>query len=110
MTTVHTMRISGPWQSVWDDRILEVAAEDDDGVVSVGDLNDNNRVRTTKSNISKRCSILADHGLLRRIGSGVYLITDEGRGYLAEQYDAENGVWLDGEDSREEDNGKGVRA
>lgn len=89
------MRHSGPWQSVWDDRILEVAAEDEDGVVSVSDLDENDRIRTSKSNISDRCTTLAEHGLLRKIGHGVYMITEEGKGYLDEEYDAENGVWLD---------------
>lgn len=88
------MRQSGSWQSVWDDRILEVAYQDEDNVVSVSQLDEHPRIRTSKSNISKRCGILAEHGLLRRIGNGVYLITEEGKGYLEEEYDADKGVWL----------------
>lgn len=89
------MRQSGSWQSVWDDRILEVTAADEDGVVSVSDLNDHPKIRTSKSNISDRCKILAEHGLLRRVGHGVYMITEEGEGYLDEEYDADAGVWID---------------
>lgn len=95
------MRQSGSWQSVWDDRILEVAYTDEDNVISVSDLDDHPGVRTSKSNISKRCGILAEHGLLRRIGNGVYLLTEEGKGYLNEEYDADQGVWIDGNHGKE---------
>lgn len=101
------MRSSAPWQSVWDDRILEVAAEDSDQVVSVSDLDEHDRVRTSKSNISKRCSILAEHGLLRKVGNGVYLITDEGVGYLNEEYDVETGMWLTDDQAAEAGPGNG---
>ena len=89
------MRNSASWQSVWDDRILEVASEDSDGVVSVGELTDHDLVRTAQSNVSKRCDKLAENGLLRRVGSGVYMITEEGKGYLNEEYDAKRGMWVD---------------
>jgi Mn-dependent DtxR family transcriptional regulator len=88
------MRSSGDWQSVWDDRILEVAAEDEDGAVSVGDLDKHGRIRISQSSISRRCQKLAEHDLLRKIGDGVYIITEEGRAYLNEEYDAGEGVYL----------------
>ena len=102
------MRSSAPWQSVWDDRILEVIAEDDDQVVSVADLAEHARVRTSKSNVSKRCNILSEHGLLREVGNGVYLITEEGEGYLDEEYDVERGVWLDTNQAEDEEKESGV--
>jgi Mn-dependent DtxR family transcriptional regulator len=93
------MRSSGDWQSVWDDRILEVAAEDDDGVVSVGDLDQHDRIRISQSSISRRCQKLAEHDLLRKIGDGVYIITEAGRAYLNGEYDAGEGVYLNGDES-----------
>jgi hypothetical protein len=89
------MRRSAEWQSAPDDRILEIAAEDEDGIVKVGNLAKNDDVHVGQSQVSRRCKILAEHGLLRAIGDGVYVITDEGRGYLDEKYDVENEVWLD---------------
>lgn len=93
------VRRSGSWQSVWDDRILEAAASDDDGIVNVGDLADNEYIRVGQSQVSRRCKKLAEHSLLRKIGNGVYIITDEGRAYLREEYDAEAGIYLDNSDS-----------
>lgn len=89
------MRRSGSWQSVWDDRILEIAEEDPDRMVSVGDLKNNDYIRIGQSQISRRCKKLADKGLLRKVGHGVYLLTDEGGAYLREEYDAEAGVYID---------------
>jgi predicted transcriptional regulator of viral defense system len=88
------MRHSASWMNVWDDRILEVAANDEDGAVSVRELDDNELIRTSDSTISRRCQRLAEHGLLRRISQGGYLITDEGRAYLREEYDAETGTYI----------------
>jgi len=91
------MRHSANWQNIWDDRILEIAEEDDDGIVTVGDLAGHELIRTSRSTVSRRCSKLADNGLLRRVSEGVYVITDEGRGYIDEKYDVERGMWLENE-------------
>ena len=87
--------------SVWDGRILELATQDDDGIVSVGDLDDNEYIRVTKSNISTRCSKLADHGLLRKVGHGVYAITAEGRAYLDGEYDADAEAYINDDEATE---------
>jgi Mn-dependent DtxR family transcriptional regulator len=89
------MRRSAGWMSAPDDRILEIAAEDEDGVTKVGNVADNPYIHVGNSQVSVRCKKLAEHGLLRAIGDGVYVITDEGRGYLDEKYDVKRGVWLD---------------
>ena len=88
------MRRSGSWQSVWDDRILEAIADDEDGIKSVGDLGDNDYIRVSKSQISERCKKLGENDLLRKVGHGVYMITEEGKAYLDEEYDAERGVYM----------------
>lgn len=98
------MRRSGSWQSAPDDRILEIAAEDEDGIVKVGNLADHDYVHVGQSQVSRRCKKLAEHGLLRNIGDGVYVITDEGRAYLDGEYDASSGQYVQevGEDSSDE--------
>lgn len=88
------MRRSGSWQTVWDDRILEIAYNDEDGAVTLTDLVENNIVRISQSSISRRCQKLAEEGLLRKVGPGTYLITDEGEAYLKGEYDAEAGVYI----------------
>lgn len=88
------MRRSGSWQSAPDDRILEIAAEDEDGIVKVGNLADHDYVHVGQSQVSRRCKKLAEHSLLRNIGDGVYVITDEGRAYLEGEYDASSGQYV----------------
>jgi hypothetical protein len=39
---------------------------------------------------------LAENGLLTHVGNGAYVITDEGKAYLDEEYDAEEGVYING--------------
>lgn len=76
------MRKSGEWMTIWDDRILEAIRNDPDKIGKVGELAKLDTVRITQSSVSRRCSKLADHGLLRNIGDGVYIITERGEGYL----------------------------
>jgi len=94
--------------NVWSDRILEVAREDQDGIVSVGELTEHELIRTSRSTISRHCSRLKDHGLLRQVKEGVYVITEEGQGYLNERYDADEGVWIDSEGTQEGEDESGV--
>ena len=86
------MRQSGTWMTIWDDRILETIRSA--GAQAVGALADRDDIRITQSSVSRRCSKLEDHGLLIALGNGVYDITEEGKGYLDEEYDAENSVWM----------------
>ena len=88
------MRRSGKWQSAPDDRILEIAAEDDDGIVKVGNLAKHEYIHVGRSQVSRRCQKLAEHSLLRNVGDGVYIITDEGRAYLEGEYDASSGQFV----------------
>ena len=88
------MRRTASWMSAPDDRILEIALEDEDRIIKVGKVAENEYIHVGKSQVSRRCQRLAENGLLRAIGDGVYIITDEGRGYLNEDYDVKRGVWL----------------
>ena len=92
------MRQSGTWMSIWDDRILETIRSK--GPLPVGKIADEEGVRIQQPSVSRRCSKLADHSLVIALGNGVYQITEQGKGYLDGEYDAENGVWMqDGDDN-----------
>jgi len=95
------MRHSGSWQSVWDDRILEWLRENG-GTGSAKQIHDSDMLRISKPHISRRFGKLKENGLVVDLGNGVYQITEEGRGYLDEEYDVDRGVWLD-RDQAEED-------
>lgn len=82
------MRASADWMSIWDDRILEYISEHDGG--SVGDIAGHDLIRVSQPHISRRCNVLAEHGLLRALGNGVYVITEDGQKYLQGELDAED--------------------
>ena len=82
------MRASADWMSIWDDRILEYISENDGG--SVGEIADHDLIRVSQPHVSRRCKTLAEHGLLRALGNGVYVITEEGKCYLDGELDAED--------------------
>jgi len=72
--------------TLWDDRLLEWADSHDS--VSAPDVKDTDYFRITRPHISRRLRKLADHGLLKDLGNGVYIITDEGEAYLEGDLDA----------------------
>jgi predicted transcriptional regulator len=45
-------------------------------------------VRFSRSYITQRAKVLLDHGLIRHLGNGVYMLTDEGQQYLDGELDA----------------------
>ncbi len=106
----QTVRRSGSWQSVWDDRILEAIEVDEDGVMSVGDLTENDYIRISNSQISDRCKKLAEHGLLKKVGHGVYMITEEGSAYLREEYDVQQGRFINQDQVEDDSTGVSERS
>jgi predicted transcriptional regulator len=82
------MRQSGKWMTIWDDRILELI--DDRGAGNPSALADHDNIRVSAAHVSRRLGTLADHGLLSKVGKGVYVITDDGRAYLSGDVDAED--------------------
>ena len=86
---------------------MEAIADDEDGIMSIGDLGENDYIRVSKSQISERCKKLDQHGLVRKVGHGVYMITEEGKAYLDEEYDAERGVYMN-QDVSNGESGNGV--
>lgn len=86
--------------SIWDDRILETLRSE--GPLPVGKLAEREDIRISQPHVSRRCSKMADRGLVIALGNGVYDVTDVGEGYLDEEYDAENGVWMNGGENGDE--------
>lgn len=76
--------------TVWDDRILEIIESDEDDIGKVSNISNHPHIHVARSTVSRRCKKLADHDLLRQIGDGVYIITDEGKAYLSGEYNAES--------------------
>ena len=68
--------------TLWDDRILEVCRNDEDKICKVSELMKNNHIRVSRSTVSRRCRKLAENGLLRPVGDGVYILTERGEKYL----------------------------
>jgi predicted transcriptional regulator len=69
-----------------DDRILEYLSEHETGTPKK--MADSGTVRFSRSYITQRCKRLLDYGLIRHLGNGVYIITDEGQQYLDGELDA----------------------
>jgi DeoR/GlpR family transcriptional regulator of sugar metabolism len=86
------MRHSGTWQTIWDDRILEIIREEGHG--SPSELIDKEEIRVSRQHVSRRLNTLAEHGLLTGLANGVYVLTDEGEAYLDGEYDAEAEAYL----------------
>ncbi|MCD2202729.1 hypothetical protein [Halobacterium sp. KA-6] len=94
------MRKSADWMTLWDDRLLEWAEAHDS--VSAPDVKDTEYFKITRPHISRRLRKLADHGLLKELGNGVYVITDEGEAYLEGELNAsELSEQTNGEDTAE---------
>ena len=100
------MRRSGSWMTIWDDRILEYMVQNQ-GTASVGQLTESGYIRVSNAQVSRRCTKLADHRLVRDLGNGVYAITERGETYLEGELDAsedaqDDPVEVTGEDSSSE--------
>ncbi|ARS89651.1 winged helix-turn-helix domain-containing protein [Natrarchaeobaculum aegyptiacum] len=96
------MRESGTWMTIWDDRILEYLRENEGA--AVGEISQSDSIRVSNTHVSRRCKKLAEKGLLRAIGNGAYVITNTGKAYLDEEYDAENEMYLNKEEGESETN------
>jgi len=94
------MRRSGTWQTIWDDRILELIRKDGHG--SPSDLIEYDEIRVSRQHVSRRLQTLAEHGFLKPLANGVYLISDEGEAYLDGEYDAEKEAYVPESESGEQ--------
>jgi len=82
------MRKSGKWMVLLDERVLELFKEGDEEFMPPSEIADHERIQYSSQYVGTRCGKLAEHGLLRAVGNGVYTITEEGRAYLREEHDA----------------------
>ena len=80
------MRKSADWMTIADERILEFLSENDSGTPS--SMAGSEYVRFSRPHIHERCQKLKRHGLIRFLGNGVYILTDEGQQYLDGDLDA----------------------
>jgi Mn-dependent DtxR family transcriptional regulator len=76
-----------------DDRVLEFIRENESG--SPTEMMNEGPIHYSRQHIARRCRKLADEGLLRHLGNGVYVLTDEGEAYLDGTLDTQNWVRLD---------------
>ncbi len=66
--------------TIVDDRVLEYISENEHG--SPTEMKRQGPIRYSRQYIAERCQQLADHGLLKPVGNGVYVITERGERYL----------------------------
>jgi Mn-dependent DtxR family transcriptional regulator len=79
------MRYSGRWMSLADDRILEYIRENKSGTAT--EMVNSGYVRYSKPYVTQRCKELVNHNLLKHLGNGVYVITEDGERYLDGELD-----------------------
>jgi hypothetical protein len=87
------MRYAGEWMSAADDRILEYLSEHESG--SPTKMKREGPIRYSRVQVHRRCKKLAENGLVRDLGNGVYVISDDGEAYLEGQLDTENWRYID---------------
>lgn len=85
-----------------DDRILEYIRENESGGATEMAKNG---VRYSQGHISKRCKKLEEHGLLRNLGNGVYIITERGERYLDGEIDTSEDAPDEVESLADDENG-----
>lgn len=79
--------------SAADDRILEYLSEHESG--SPTKMKREGPIRYSRVQVHRRCKKLAENGLVRDLGNGVYVISDDGEAYLEGQLDTENWRYID---------------
>lgn len=75
-----------------DDRILEYL--ESSGPASPSEIFEGGHFTVSQTWVSERCRRLADEGLIQRIAASVYDITEEGEGYLDEEFNVQNWTWM----------------
>jgi len=75
--------------TLWDDRILEILANE--GPATPSAIADMDIVRRSRPTINTRLRKLHEEGLVEKRGRGLYAITEIGELYLIGGYDVEEG-------------------
>ena len=89
------MRYAGGWMTAADDRILEYLSENETG--SPAKMKREGPIRYSRQQINRRCKRLAEEDLVRHLGNGVYVITEDGEAYLDGRLDTEDWQYIDQE-------------
>ena len=89
------MRYAGGWMTAADDRILEYLSENETG--SPAKMKREGPIRYSRQQINRRCKRLAEEDLVRHLGNGVYVITEDGEAYLEGRLDTEDWQYIDEE-------------
>ena len=79
-----------------DDRILEYLSEHEAG--SPTKMKREGPIRYSRQQVHRRCKKLNKNGLIKHLGNGVYVITDDGEAYLEGRLDTENWCYIDEDD------------
>jgi DeoR/GlpR family transcriptional regulator of sugar metabolism len=90
--------------TIWDDRILEYIRKDGSG--SPTELANKEYIRVSNTHVGRRLRKLAEHGLLKPLGNGVYVITERGEKYLDGELDTGEDAPDDCSNGVENDNGQ----
>ncbi|MDB2272467.1 helix-turn-helix domain-containing protein [Halorubrum ezzemoulense] len=93
------MRYAGGWMTAADDRILEYLSENETG--SPAKMKREGPIRYSRQQINRRCKRLAEEDLVRHLGNGVYVITEDGEAYLEGRLDTEDWQYIDEEESED---------
>jgi len=80
------MRLSADWMTIADDRLLEYLAEHETGTPK--EMGESDLVRFKRVHLQRRCKKLENYGLVRQVGNGVYMLSEEGQQYLDGELDA----------------------
>jgi hypothetical protein len=80
------MRLSADWMTIADDRLLEYIAEHETATPT--EMADSDLVRFQRVHLQRRCKKLEKYELVRQVGNGVYMLSEEGRQYLDGELDA----------------------
>ena len=83
---IMKVRVPAEWMVYADDRILEYLAEK--GPASPTQITDDERIAVSRTHANLRLKKLTDAEMVRLIGNGIYEITEDGRDYLAGEFDA----------------------
>ena len=89
------MRYAGGWMTAADDRILEYLSENETG--SPAKMKREGPIRYSRQQINRRCKRLVEEDLVRHLGNGVYVITEDGEAYLQGRLDTEDWQYIDEE-------------
>ena len=82
-----------------DDRILEYIEEYDSG--SPTQMKREGPIHYSRQQVHRRCKRLTEEGLLKHLGNGVYVITDDGSAYLDGKLDTQSWTYIESESATE---------